>query len=263
MTALRADYGADTKIELGNFEHTGILHEQDSTTFEIFTHQSHYVKELHAIDTALINMDDDDTPLSEAVRQVFWSLLGALAWLLQTRADIAPFVGFLQRNTHDPRIRHLRQINRVLAYCKRVSTGIRFKKLQLPLRLVCVADAAYQANQDLTECIALKGFLILLVGSDATDSKFPGGHCVCFDYISRKFATITRISFAAELLGKPLPPIEAFEIAAKKMNPMALSFWQENRRVSNRLLCEELGYSLLHPDYRSGLRDCMEQDSVK
>ncbi len=163
------------------------------------SHQRHYVKELHAIDTALINMDDDDTPLSEAVRQVFWSLLGALAWLLQTRADIAPFVGFLQRNTHDPRIRHLRQINRVLAYCKRVSTGIRFKKLQPPLRLVCVAYAAYQANQDLTECIALKGFLILLVGSDATDSKFPGGHCVCFDYISRKFATITRSSFAAEL----------------------------------------------------------------
>ena len=62
-----------------------------------------------------------------------------------------------------------------------------------------MADAAYQANQDLTECIALKGFLILLVGSDPTDSKFPGGHCVCLDYISRKFSTITRSSFAAEL----------------------------------------------------------------
>ncbi len=142
LKALRTDYGQDTKIELSSFEHTGILHEQDATTFEIYTHQSHYVKELHAIDTSLINMDDKDAELSDVVKQVYWSLLGALAWLLQTRADIALFVGFLQRNTHDPRIRHIININRVLAYCKRVSTGIRFKKLELPLRLVCGADAA-------------------------------------------------------------------------------------------------------------------------
>ena len=36
-------------------------------------------------------------------------------------------------------------------------------------------------------------------------------------------------------------------------------FWSENRRVSNRLLCQELGYKLLHPHYRLGLRDCLRQ----
>ncbi len=105
LKALRQDYGDDTKIELSSFEHTGILHEQDPKTMEVFTHQAHYVNELHAIDTGLINMTDKEAPLSEMVRQVFWSLLGALAWLLQTRADIAPFVGFLQRHTrstHQP-----------------------------------------------------------------------------------------------------------------------------------------------------------------
>ena len=65
--------------------------------------------------------------------------------------------------------------------------------------------------------------------------------------------------FAASLLGSSLPPIEKFQTAARQMSPMALSFWQENRRVSNHTLCNKLGYSLVHPDYQAGLRDCFLQ----
>ncbi len=69
-------------------------------------------------------------------------------------------------------------------------------------------------------------------------------------------SNIEVLEFAAKLLGTKLPPIESFEIASKKMSPMALSFWQENRKVSNARLCKEMGYSLIHPDYKSGLKDC-------
>tara|TARA_Y100001968_G_scaffold287740_1_gene289421 strand:+ start:1616 stop:2512 length:897 start_codon:yes stop_codon:yes gene_type:complete len=72
-------------------------------------------------------------------------------------------------------------------------------------------------------------------------------------------ANIEVLSYAAKLLNKSLPSVEPFEIAAKAMSPMALSFWQENRRVSNKLLCENLRYSLIHPDYRSGLKECFYQ----
>ena len=72
-------------------------------------------------------------------------------------------------------------------------------------------------------------------------------------------SNIEVLSYAGKLLKTPLPSIEQFEIAAKKMSPMALSFWQENRRVSNKLLCEKLNYSLIHSDYKSGLNDCFEQ----
>ncbi len=68
------------------------------------------------------------------------------------------------------------------------------------------------------------------------------------------------LRFAASLLGIGVPPLEPFESAAKTMSPMALSFWQENRRVSNQMLCKDLGYSLIHPDYQSGLKDCLDQD---
>ncbi len=66
------------------------------------------------------------------------------------------------------------------------------------------------------------------------------------------------LSYAANLLNKELPKLESFEIASKNMSPMARSFWEENRRVSNDLLCKKLGYSLIHPSYKAGLKDCFK-----
>ena len=65
--------------------------------------------------------------------------------------------------------------------------------------------------------------------------------------------------FGADLLNCNPPPEENYTDACRNMSPMARSFWSENRRVSNRLLCNELGYKLLHPNYRDGLRDCLMQ----
>ena len=64
------------------------------------------------------------------------------------------------------------------------------------------------------------------------------------------------ITFAAEIAKKSLPLKIPFEIAKKDMSPMALSFWQENRKVDNTLLCKKLGYSLIYPDFKSGLKNC-------
>ena len=66
-------------------------------------------------------------------------------------------------------------------------------------------------------------------------------------------------TFAAKLVNKSLPSKIPFEIAAKTMSPMALSFWQENRRIDNNLLCKKLGYSLMYPDFKSGLKNCLSK----
>ena len=60
------------------------------------------------------------------------------------------------------------------------------------------------------------------------------------------------LGYAAHLLGCKLPPLQHYEAIAPAMSPMALSFWADNRRVSNRLLCEGLGYRLLYRSYREG-----------
>jgi nucleoside-diphosphate-sugar epimerase len=61
------------------------------------------------------------------------------------------------------------------------------------------------------------------------------------------------IVFAAQLLGVDPPPEIAFKAAAS-MSPLALSFWQECRRVKNDKLKRELGVALKYPTYREGLR---------
>ena len=67
------------------------------------------------------------------------------------------------------------------------------------------------------------------------------------------------IVFAAQLLGVAPPPQIPFEQAAPTMSPMALSFWQECRRVKNDKLKRELGVSLRYPTYREGLRALLEE----
>ena len=71
--------------------------------------------------------------------------------------------------------------------------------------------------------------------------------------------TLEVISFAAKIAKKPLPSTVPFEIAKETMSPMALSFWQENRKVANKLLCKKLGYSLIFPDFKSGLINCFSK----
>ena len=54
-----------------------------------------------------------------------------------------------------------------------------------------------------------------------------------------------------------MPKPTSFDEAKKNLSPIAQSFWIENRRISNNLLCKKLGYKLIYKDYRSGLKNCL------
>ena len=64
------------------------------------------------------------------------------------------------------------------------------------------------------------------------------------------------IQFCYDLLGLKMPKPILFEDAKQKLSPIAQSFWMENRRVSNKLLCETLGYKLIYKNYKIGLKNC-------
>ncbi len=68
------------------------------------------------------------------------------------------------------------------------------------------------------------------------------------------------LGFASHLLDLKLPAMERYERIQADMSPMARSFWAENRRTSNRLLCAGLGYRLRHPSYREGLAACLSEE---
>jgi nucleoside-diphosphate-sugar epimerase len=70
------------------------------------------------------------------------------------------------------------------------------------------------------------------------------------------------IAYAAALLGVPAPPEIPFAEAAKTMSPMARSFYDDNRRVSNRKIKDELGVKLAYPDYRAGLKALLQSETT-
>jgi len=64
------------------------------------------------------------------------------------------------------------------------------------------------------------------------------------------------IQYCYELLGLTMPKPILFEDVIDELSPIAQSFWMENRRVSNKLLCETLGYKLIYKNYKIGLKNC-------
>ena len=64
------------------------------------------------------------------------------------------------------------------------------------------------------------------------------------------------IQYCYELLGLQMPKPTLFENVKNELSPIAQSFWMENRRVSNKLLCETLGYKLIYKNYKLGLKNC-------
>jgi len=64
------------------------------------------------------------------------------------------------------------------------------------------------------------------------------------------------IQYCYDLLGLTMPKPILFEDAKEELSPIAQSFWMENRRVSNQLLCETLGYKLIYKNYKIGLKNC-------
>jgi nucleoside-diphosphate-sugar epimerase len=57
------------------------------------------------------------------------------------------------------------------------------------------------------------------------------------------------IAFAADLAGLPLPP----EVGIEGLSPMGRRFYSENKRVSNALAKQELGWKPAYATYREGL----------
>jgi nucleoside-diphosphate-sugar epimerase len=68
------------------------------------------------------------------------------------------------------------------------------------------------------------------------------------------------IAFACRLLGRPVPPLVPLTDA--QLSAPAAGFSAESRRVANGKMSRVLGYRLRYPEYRSGLRACLLEESA-
>ena len=94
------------------------------------------------------------------------SLLGAVAWTVLTRAELAVYVQALQRRAHAPRIKDCKRLNVVIRYMKRHKCGLKSIALKHPLKLVAFTDAAFKAQPEESTGLALRGLAAVLEEDD-------------------------------------------------------------------------------------------------
>jgi nucleoside-diphosphate-sugar epimerase len=81
----------------------------------------------------------------------------------------------------------------------------------------------------------------------------PGAYNLADDLPASQNAVIEE---ACRLMGISPPPLVPLNEAG--LSPQALAFYSENRRVANGKARRVLGWSPRYPDFREGLRACLQ-----
>ena len=68
------------------------MHEQNPTTYEVWTHQQHYAPQITEIPCDTKALVPDEHPADEDMKQLYMSLVGAMAGLIMTMPAICIYV---------------------------------------------------------------------------------------------------------------------------------------------------------------------------
>ena len=180
------------KLSIGSFEHVGIQHVKQADGSYVL-HQHHYVEQLHPLSLDDIKDFTPDQAAPEHLVSPYISLVCAMAWTLVTSPTVCVYVSALQRYLAKPCAKHLQDANRVLRYLKVRKPQLVFQKLEGPLRLLMVSDAAFTALDQ--QGLALRGYFVLL----AQTTQGLSGRMHVLEYASRKQSHVCRATFSAEL----------------------------------------------------------------
>ena len=96
-------------------------------------------------------------------KAAFERLLGGVAWMDITRADLAVYVQALQRRGSAPRTVDRTRINLVLRYMQRHLVGVMYRKIKPLLKLLGDSDSAFRAQEEECSRLALRGLAVLLM----------------------------------------------------------------------------------------------------
>ena len=166
------------------------MHEH--TPGEVRCTQDDYVKQLRVI--PIEHGGGLDEAVGEQVKASFWSLLGAAAWVLMTRGDVAVYVGSLQRNQQSPTWKHISHLNSVVRWMRRKSCVLICRPVPFPWQVTAFPDSALRAQEP--DCLAIRAAVILIT----CVGFFPkGGKAGVLEFYSRKETKVCRSTFSVEL----------------------------------------------------------------
>ena len=224
----------EQKAYMSELEHCGLMHQQ-LADYSIRVHQNHYSKQLRNIAIPADLKDKLAVLISGLLLQQYMSLLGAAAWLTQTRADVAIYITALQRATVKATIGHVMRLNKVVRYLRNKPLFLyypSFGNVTLSgLKILCISDSAYR-REDAT-CLARRGAIITL--STCEDER-PGGLCHTLEFYSRRQRKITRSTNAAETMSLA----DAVELA-RVVSQTLTSIYRPDLRIRDLISLEEQG----------------------
>ena len=151
----------DIAASLAPFECAGIQHSQDDSTGAITIDQNHYGAQLRPIPGALFTGQADDDLADVTLQGIYWSLLGGIAWLTLTRADISAFFWRFHRHSQKVTIQDVKGLNTLLRWIKRKPFRITYGRLETPVGLCVIADSAYRADDG--DCLALRAAILVMI----------------------------------------------------------------------------------------------------
>ena len=179
------------KKQVSEFEHLGLMHKQHEDYIEL--HQNQYIAQLRPINVTRLSADDE-ADLSTEYSAAFGSLLGGVGWVVQTRPDVATYVGALQRVLKKPKAKHVRNLNRVVRYLQAHPLVLKFQRIEGPTKLGLISDSAFKATEP--DCLAIRSGIIALMSATPTQGKFS---VAPIEWVSRKQQHVCRSTYAAEL----------------------------------------------------------------
>ena len=164
---------------------------------------------------------------TDALIQLFWSLLGAVAYSLMTQHWIAVYVIALQRETSQPKIIHVRRLNAVVRALQKKPAHIVFPSMKCAKHLLAHSDSGFSKEQD--KGYGIRGANIMRKGY----SKKTGNVVYhLLDSVSRSHKQVTRSTFSSETL--------ACVACADDLIPILLTFHEIERGTVNAAQAREL-----------------------
>ena len=137
------DHFDELKLERDNCEHLGLKHALEADGSRSVS-QEHYVQELKFIAEAGCRHDN---PVDDSLKTQHMSLLGGVAWTVQTRPDVAVFTAALPRKMQAPTGRDIIHFNTALSFLKRKPLKMTCGKVDKPWRVYVIPDLKFQRNR--------------------------------------------------------------------------------------------------------------------
>jgi hypothetical protein len=189
------------KIDWNSFTNCGVRHTQDPNTKAITLDQIDYIKGVKVCEHPDIQAKQPEEKAGPELHAQYWSVLGAIAYAVLSRPDIAVFIAALQRQSHAPQVIHIKRLNAVVRWAQRNPKSISYNQLgdSQGSHLRMISDAAFKKEDDSGHSMRGACYMRCAGTTEESMSSTVCGHLL--EWVARQQRRVTRATFTSELQG--------------------------------------------------------------